>query len=747
MAIPKRRWFSRSPQVLLTWLLAGSLSLGSLLPPAQGETEAVPMERLHVHDVLLLPTVRSRYETGFTKPKTWKLTGDTYLDMTFQHSHQLLPNRSWLEVVVNNKALKRIPLTKENAESTNIKVPIPAGSLTDFNTLAFRVEQHYTDMCEDPLDKSLWTQILPNSKLVFNYTPTLPAVDLAGFPYPIIDPLAYTPEPVRYVIPESPGEQELLALSYVNVYLAQQTGKKEFLTQVARQEQGYQGDGHLVYVGLPGQLRGLSNLSVPGYSLQGGQWVNNQTGQPLNGNEGFIAFFPHPRYKNRAVLVVSGNTPQGVLQAATYLTNAPKVDTLVGQAATAPDGWNPPNVRSAKVPRYVENQTRTFAELGYPVQSVEKINAPPIVYHIPIVGDFSDAGSKLYLDLAYSYGPEMNPTFSSLEVKMNDISIANIPLLNVNGEEMRQVTIPISNELVEPDNDLVVQFHMMPDKFGRCVNNFEDKAWGKVLDTSKLRVEGRVGSRLPDVGLLNDTGFPYTREDHMDNMHIVVPENPSDDLLRTMLAFTARLGRATLADTDLRFALSKGGSNLPGDKNLVVIRQADQDLSLPQGYRMKWTVDNALAKLQRLFHWQPGKDDGIRADLLGNEDGIYLEQYMANNNKVVTVLEAESAKGLISLRRLFEDDKQFEQIAHGPVMQLTNGPADQGRLDNLALNDVKAGEIYEESGNKQAGGNWWTSFRSWLSHLPWPTVALWALGGLLIFFLLPSLLFRPFRRK
>src|SRR5690606_34102168 len=147
-------------------------------------------------------------------------------------------------------------------------------------------------------------------------------------------------------------------------------------------------------------------------------------------------------------------------------------------------------------------ESRSFKELGFPIADVQKINAPPIVYDLPIMSDFQPGGNaRLFLDLVYSYSPKLNPRYSSLELRMNDVSIANLPLTSEAGEELKRATVQIPRDLIRAKNELVAQFHLMPDKYGWCVDNYEDESWGRIDDSTRLRIEGAPASRLPDVGL------------------------------------------------------------------------------------------------------------------------------------------------------------------------------------------------------------------------------------------------------
>lgn len=723
--------------------LAGCLLTASLLSPLGSQfslaaTETVPLERLHIYDVILLPTVSSQYETQFTKPNTWQVASSSALYLEFQHSIELLPNRSWLQIIVNDKVIKHIPLTKENAEGTKMTIPLPVELLKDFNRLNFRVQQHYTDKCEDPLDKSLWTQILPATKIIFNYTPVVPKVDLGAYPYPIIDPLTYSPAKVHYVTSRQASEKELQALAYVNVHLAQQAQTHELQSRVTFDNPSGPDNEHLVFVGTGSNLSNVSQYqsAFGGYALQGSQWVNRSTGQPLAPDQGLVLFFQAPGSKEHTVLIITGNTDEAVMNAAEYLTLRPKDTTLAGSGKDVPSGWNPPGSRTAKVPRFVENETRSFRDLGFKIEEVHKINAPPITYKVPVVKKFRNSGGKLWLDLVYSYSPQLNPEFSSLELRMNDISIANLPLINPAGEQMVRASVPISNELIKPRNDLVAQFHLMPDKYGWCVDNYVDNAWGKILDDSQLRVEGNPMSYLPDAGLLNNTMYPYSKTDNLEQVQLIVPSDPTPELLDALLGFTTRLGRSTLADTDLRLALSKGNPSIPNDKNAVVFKFANDTMRLPDGARLMWQLGGtSLMKLLKLTDPKKGDMSAESAELGG---GAYLQQYALGGDRVISVLTSNAGSGFLNLGNLFETDKSFEQLESGFIQQTS--------LLNPSLNAITPTTYHSEQKGSVSATNWWDSVINWLKSLPWNMVLIGLVAAFFFFLILPILIRALFRR-
>jgi len=719
-------------------LLAATISFSPLSLVAgefaQAATEIVPLERLHIHDVILLPTVSSQYETQFTKPQTWQVSPKSALYLEFQHSSELLPNRSWLQIMVNDKVIKHIPLTHENTEGTKLTIPLPVALLKDFNRLNFRVQQHYMDKCEDPLDKSLWTQILPATRLVFDYTPTVPEVNLNAYPYPIIDTLTYSPAQIHYVLSPTASAQELQAMTYINVHLAQQAQEHEVRTRATFGDIKGPDNEHLILVGKGSSLPNISQFAgqFDKYRLEGGQWMDGTTGQPLARDQGLVLFFQAPGSQQHTVLIVTGNSEEGVMKAAEALTQRPVDTGISGGSYLVSSGWSPSGNRTSKTPRFVEDQSRTFRDLGFNIEEVHKINAPPITYKVPVVRQFNKGHGKMRLELNYSYSPKLNPEFSSLELRLNDVSIANIPLLNPEGEQMQHTSIPLAPELIQPRNNLVAQFHLMPDKYGWCVDNYEDNAWGKIMDDSRFSVDNGPDSYLPDLGLLNNMMYPYSQTDNLETVQLVVPEAPSAALLNALLGFTTRLGRATLADTDLRLSLTKGGSNIAGNKNVALFHMSGDGLKLPAGAKLVWQTDSGMMG-KRLTLTDP--DKGTVSALLGEAgNAFYMEQYTGSGNHIISVITAKDSSGFMSVNHLFEDDKIFEPLASGFIQAASTS--------NPKLNAIQPIQYHQEREL-----NWWEKFLSNLKEWPWSKIIIGMVAVLLLVIALPLLFGRIFRRK
>ncbi|MEB3244444.1 MAG: cellulose biosynthesis cyclic di-GMP-binding regulatory protein BcsB [Vampirovibrionales bacterium] len=646
--------------------------------------------------LILLPTIRSQQEVLLTVPKTYQVSGSPMLNLTFQHSNQLDPSRSRLEVLLNNTVVKTLPLTAANAEATKVSIPL-TGALKPINRLALRVEQHIPNKCEDPLDAALWTQILPDSTLAINGTYTLPALDLAQFPAPFVDSLAFEHAPITYALPESLDSQTLEAMLILQARLSQAVGLKTAHTQaklpvnVAFLSGNLSEDQHWMVVSvaekLPKSLQtrlAKSTLDTPSgrLALVENQW--QLEGRVLSKDEGVLLIAPNAN-QTRAVMIVSGNHAQGVLKAAQYAVSQqlrvpelaeaapegqvePKKESLTQAAVKSlvvSADWSPKATANNAYATYIMPGKTTFEQLGLKTASVEKIVAPPITHKLYNVHQLAPGKQKLFLDAVLSYGPKLNPRYSSLEFRLNDRSIANIPLTNPEGEARKAVTIPVPVELLGVSNALVAQFHLMPDKYGFCVDNYKDEGWGKLHADSAFRLEGASETLWPKLSmLLPGSGYPATQKADLSDLTLILAVNatespqkksgPSAIQLETLLSLTDRLSRNLPAGVipGLHAQLWHAKDALPTTTPAsIVLAQAPMALD--------WGV------AARPQGWE-----GFKWQLAPQWNALLASQ--TNKNGLTTLLAASNEAALKQLQALLAQPAQLDVgFAEGPVGQLS----------------------------------------------------------------------------
>ena len=208
-----------------------------------------------------LETVRTFRQYNFTKPKGWKISPSSKIHVAFQHSLNLLPERSSLNILVNNRILKTIRLEKSNAEPTVMEVPIPPDILKDHNMLTFQVDQHYTYDCEDPFSAELWTTILGDTYLELDYDRIPVDPDLAHFPYPLLDDLNhYAPTRVGYIFPGTASDESLPAFGATAAYVGQLSSWRELEAYMASGSDLSKNNGFVV-VGTPSENPAISTVS------------------------------------------------------------------------------------------------------------------------------------------------------------------------------------------------------------------------------------------------------------------------------------------------------------------------------------------------------------------------------------------------------------------------------------------------------------------------------------------------------
>ncbi len=687
--------FKRNKWPLIALFIAVLFSFGSVsILQAQSASNASKLssqnkEAVQSHNLTLkelgdteghtLKTVRANKTYHFTRPKGWKMHGKTAIEVSFQHSPALLEERSSLNVLVNHRILKTIPLSKNNVTAKTLSVPIPTDILKDHNSLEFQVDQHYTYKCEDPFSSELWTTILPETTLHLAYTPQAVKPNLAHFPYPFFETLNYGKTTLGYLTPETNfSDESLEALAVVSTLMGQHVDWREIRPFLA-QNKGIESNENLILIGTPEETPAISELAdyLP-VALDEHQFINPKTNKALDKSYGVLQVIANPSHPDKAILIVSGNTPQAVLQAARLLAQQPSNQILVGNYAIVQEQNKGADHPFRAWKGYIQQLGESsLDQLGLKTQTSRGITALPLFYVIRKMPDiWVPADKNIRVKTFYSYSSQLDPTQSKLEVRLNGTPVASVPLDKHAGENQAELSFDVPGSEFFTYNDLEYKFHLFPKKFDMCNFVTDVHIWGTVHNASTLDVPGRLKAPLPDVGLLNDGAFPFAMYQDLSQVSIIMPEKLKATDLDTLLNVTARLGRISKSRTGINLSVSRPktlSDEAKTESHLIIIGPSERNSLLDEfKSKTKLLMENEKASL---------KNDGDSTKPLANlnytaDQGI-IEELLSpwNDKKVALLVTGKTAKALKRSSQLFARDPWFNKIESGNLMVVNaDGP-------------------------------------------------------------------------
>lgn len=699
---------------LLAMVLPVASSSG--LSADAAESMKVTMKELGDPHGHTLETVRTFRQYNFTKPKGWKVLPSSKVHVAFQHSLNLLPERSSLNILLNNRILKTIRLEKSNAEPTTLDIAVPADILKDHNTLTFQVDQHYTYDCEDPFSAELWTTVLGDTFLQLDYDREKVNPNLAHFPYPLMDELNnYEPTKVGYIMPGNVSDESLSAFATAVTFVGQTDSWRELEPYMASTGDLSKNNG-IVIVGTPSENPAIGSVSSAfDVKLSGSQFVHPKTGEVLGDDVGVIQMVPNPKNPSQGILIISGNGPKGVLKAARALAQKPSNALLVGRSAVVEDINTGEEYPYRAWDGFVQYSGDTFKQLGLPTMTARGITSLPLFYKLKIMPDlFMPGKSKAKIKVIYSYSSQVEEELSKLEIRLNGKSITEGIPLKAEGGRLEEFTFEVPAEELFNYNDLEFKFHLFPVKFDPCRYVTDVHLWGTIHNTSSVILPAEMKTPLPDVGLINDGAFPFTMYQDLSQLTVVMPDSPKASEMDLMLQSLTRIGRESNSKRGLKLTAHHVGS-LPGDErgsnHLIVIgEKANNKMITELKGKFKLLTEGNTTTLK-------GADKKLVDLSYDNQQGV-LEEMISpwNDSRVLLAMTGESDAALAKLSNFFMDDKLFGTIEPGNVAVVN---AD-GTKSVIAMKQGDAKFIYPD---EMRGG---FAFPKWV----WILVGFFAVMGL-----------------
>jgi hypothetical protein len=500
----------------------------------RGEVGTVSFEdELHQHTDLTLQGTHAERHLDLAIPRAWSITGDLVLRLELSHSAALLAKRSHLTVMVNNQAVGSVTLDETNAAARTVAITIPRGLLTDYNDIALLTVQHYTDECEDPFDPTLWTRVSRASVVEVPYVRERIAEGLEAWPYPMIDPRGFGPVEITPVLTQAPSAAAAEAAGTVAFALGRLASYRtvQVSEAVARVADAR---GPALLVGLATELPELGAL----------------VGKvDLGPSDGLVAVVPNPADPTLPVLLVTGGGPEGIRRAAAALAGQDREPVLSGPWAVVKALAAAPPPRTLLATRTAPREgTFPLSSLGFTSHTVRGFYPDSIHIPIHLEGDSLVRSGGGTLSLHYAYSAQLDERLSALEVRLDGLSLRSIPLDRREGDEDGELSVRLPEDLLTPDAQVDVVFHLFPRDFDACHHVSDEAIWGTILESSTLEVPRDHVALMPDLGRLRFAQWPLSADPTDGKVIAVLPDAPGPSAWAAGLELSAGIGRTSTTD-------------------------------------------------------------------------------------------------------------------------------------------------------------------------------------------------------
>ena len=488
------------------------------------------------------------------------------LSLFFTNSNILKNNRSQLVVYINGFLLGQIKLDPIN-NATEAKFKIDKSYLRQgYNKITFKAAQHYTDsQCEDWGAPELWTHIdATKSSLDLNYQPLPITESLSTINNLVNDRLGeYSFNIIR-------GEKTI-SDDYLNWGGLIAQGIKLRLKYVPMQIHEYYAEPNVASIEGSDNARfkidsaGMGrDAFLIGNKEQLSQLIPQDVLQAIQGP--YLGLFRQDADPTHFFLVVSGRNNDEVKMAAQSfaLLDAP----FPAARQTVISGLMLPSAEAVLAQKSILSaHNYRFSDLNFsnPVMYSEQ-TAAKLQFRLP--ADFystEDAMVSLNLNLAHGAGMRKD---SVINIKLNGSFVHAIQLKEEGGAHYRNYQIKVSLRSFKAGiNNLTFNALMKPSEYGECIRMQSDNLVINLFEDSIISFpETASVVSLPDLEILQRTGFPFVNNAMADNTQFNLLDTSSDSIVSAWQLIAQMASYYDAPVLDLNISQEQGG-----DKKYVVL--------------------------------------------------------------------------------------------------------------------------------------------------------------------------------
>ncbi|MBD3881039.1 cellulose biosynthesis cyclic di-GMP-binding regulatory protein BcsB [Phormidium tenue FACHB-886] len=616
---------------------------------------------------LRLESIYDEARLRFTRPRNWQPESVKVL-LRYRHSPALYASRSNLTLLLNGTSIGSVPMNQPEAKVANVVFNVPVGLIEDYNELTIAALQNNSPTCtQDPYDPSLWTEVLPDSKLVFDFQPQPIAMDFSRYPYPIFDTLSLEANQIAYLQPEEIDETWMTAAARMQAALGRVAVYREMETRLVGAIDQVDPNERLILIGTPETQPALASLNLP-LSVKGNRVLDGD-GNAFPDEVGVLMLTTAVDSRT-PVLVATGNSAAGVAKAVQFLVQSPdrQIGTgnviVVNEVAALPAP--PPREWLGYLPtqnQFRLSDLRTYDDKPYTDVSVRGSHSPALEFDFRALPDDEFLqGSSMTLN--YSYGAQVNPLTSLVEVQLDGVPLAGSRLASVDGATRQSLRIDLPPDQIKPTSKMQINFRLDPRERRSCSRVTDQQLWGTIHSTTNFDLKREQVARLPDLRLLQ-AAYPFAEPQDLSNTAIVLPNKPTSKDLLLMLETSERLGRLSRSDA-VQLTAAPANQFPPDQRKTHHLVGIGTQVNFP--FPEAFSADGLA--LQELLSRQRGQS---QVQTLPDSEGVMKEMTSPwNSDRVLLALTAQTETGLDQLKALLEHDSLFYQIENDTVLISAN---------------------------------------------------------------------------
>jgi cellulose synthase operon protein B len=470
-----------------------------------------------------------------------------------------------LTVTVNDNTVALIPIDQVGEVVRTIPIPIDTFTLdNDDGFVEVRIILNSSTSCYN-FDQ-MNVIVRPSSYFTLPHESLQPSTDLVNFPSPIVQG-SFIPDAALLVIPDQPSAAELQAALTVSAGLGRLSGDSLPIDMVtlSKLTPEQEAANDLIFVGKSSSLPRLSQLQLP-LPVDGGQFQVAADGT----DDGFVEMINSSSNKANVILVVSGNTDQGIIK------SAQAVSTGIFQPNQSPNLAVVQEVQTTPI-LAPQPTDQTLAALGYQGRLFESrgINNATFFFHVP--HGWTAAPDSTF-ELVYGHSALLNYASSGIVVMLNGKPVGSVRLNDTSaGLSMNKVLINLPTSGIVPGrNRIDVRVNLVQQDI--CAPPNLRGLWINIWPESNLHLPLDLSVIDPLASLsLASYPAPFIYYPLLDNTAFVLMQNDLDSwrAAATMASFLGSAANGPVTALQVFYA-----DNLPDTErskyNLLIVGRPSQ---------------------------------------------------------------------------------------------------------------------------------------------------------------------------